>query len=106
MRSYSSRDSEVESCISGVQRMKELTKGTAEFSKVDEAILVLVNQAEDPEGKGALSSTKSPGLQQGEEHRELLETQLVLLQVGQTGVMMQQSWTFHCPVAAEEMLSL
>lgn len=86
--------------------MSVLTEGPAELFKVDEAILVLVYQAEDPEGKGALVAAESPGLQQGEKHAELLETQLVLLQIGQAGVMMEQSWTFHCPVAAEEMLPL
>ncbi len=86
--------------------MSELTKGEAELFKVDEAILVLVYQTEDPEGEGALCAAERPGLQQGEERAELLEAQLVLLQIGQAGVMMQQSWTLHCPVAAEEMLPL
>lgn len=54
--------------------MSKRTKGTAEFFKVDKAVLVLVYQAEDPEGEGALGGAESPGLQQGEEHAELLET--------------------------------
>lgn len=103
---YSSGDVEVNVCISGEQKTSELTKSTAELFKVDEAVLVLVYQTEDPEGEGALSAAECPGLQQEEEHAELLETQLVLLQIGQAGVMMQQSWTLHCPVAAEEMLPL
>lgn len=86
--------------------MSELTKGRAELFKVNKAVLVLVYQAEDPEGEGALAGAESPGVQQGEEHTELLETKLVLLQIGQTGVMMEQNWALHCPVAAEEMLPL
>lgn len=86
--------------------MSELTKGRAELFEVDKAVLVLVYQAEDPEGEGALVGAESPGVQQGEEHTELLETELVLLQIGQAGVMMKQNWTLHCPVAAEEMLPL
>lgn len=58
-----SRDHEVNSCFSGEQRTSELTKGTAELFKVDEAILVLVYQPEDPEGEGALGGAESPGLQ-------------------------------------------
>lgn len=88
------------------QRTSELTEGAAELFKVDEAVLVLVYQAEDPEGEGALGGAESPGLQQGEEHAKLLETQLVLLQIGQAGVMMEQSRALHCPVAAAEMLPL
>lgn len=84
----------------------EHTEGTAELFKVDQAILVLVNQAEEPQGKGALVAAEGPGLQQREEHAELLETQLVLLQIGQAGVVVNQSRTIHCPVAGEEMLSL
>lgn len=68
--------------------------------------MVLVDQAEDPEGEGALGGAESPGLQQREEGAELLETQLVLLQIGQAGVMMEQCWTLHCPIAAQEMLPL
>lgn len=103
---FSSGDTKVNRCVVEEQRASELTKGTAELFKVDEAVLVLIYQAEDPEGEGALGVAESPGLQQGEEHAELLETQLVLLQIGQAGVMMEQSWTLHCPVAAEEMLPL
>lgn len=54
--------------------MSQRTEGAAEFFKVDEAVLILVYQAEDPEGQGALGGAESPGLQQGEEHAELLET--------------------------------
>lgn len=57
----------------------ERTEGTAELFKVDQAVLVLINQAEEPKGEGALVAAEGPGLQQGEEHTELLETQLVLL---------------------------
>lgn len=89
-----------------MQRTSELTEGAAELFKVDEAILVLVYQAKDPEGEGALGGAESPGLQQGEEHTKLLETQLVLLQIGQAGVMMEQSRALHCPVATAEMLPL
>ena len=86
--------------------MRELTERTANLFKVDEAVLVLVYQAEDPQGEGALGAAESPGLQQGEEHAELSETQLVLLQIGQAGVVVQENRTLHCPVAAEEMLPL
>lgn len=86
--------------------MSQHTEGTAELFKVDKAVLVLINQAEDPQGKSALVGAESPGLKQGEEHAELLETQLVLLQIGQAGVMMVQSRTIHCPVTGEEMLPL
>lgn len=89
-----------------MQRTSELTKGTAELFKVDEAVLVLVYQAEDPEGESAFGGAESPRLQQGEEHAELLKTQLILLQIGQAGVVMEKSRTLHCPVAAEEMLPL
>lgn len=89
-----------------MQRKREFTKSVAELFKVDEAVLILVDQAEDPEGEGALVGAKSPRLQQGEEHAELLETQLVLLQISQAGVMMEESWTLHRPVAAEKMLPL
>lgn len=103
---YSSEVTEDKGCISGEQRTSEYTKGRAELFKVDEAVLVFVYQAEDPEREGALGGAESPGLQQGEEPAELLETQLVLLQIGQAGVMMEQSGTLHCPVAAKEMLPL
>lgn len=86
--------------------MSQRTEGTAELFKVDKAVLVLINQAEDPQGEGALVGAESPGLEQGEEHAELLESQLVLLQIGQAGVMMVQSGTTHCPVTGEEMLPL
>lgn len=99
-------DTGVKNCIRGERRTNERTKGTAELFEVNETVLVLVYQAEHPEGEGALDCAKSPGLQEGENHAELQETQLVLLQVGQTGVVMEQSWTVHCPVAAEEMLPL
>lgn len=89
-----------------MQRKREFTKSVAELFKVDEAVLILVDQAEDPEGEGALVGAKSPRLQQGEEHAELLKTQLVLLQISQAGVMMEESWTLHRPVAAEKMLPL
>lgn len=105
--SYSGGAAEADGCVSGaVQRTSELTEGAAELFKVDEAILVLVYQAKDPEGEGALGGAESPGLQQGEEHTKLLETQLVLLQIGQAGVMMEQSRALHCPVATAEMLPL
>lgn len=65
--------------ISKDGRFEEFTKSTAEFFEVDETILVLINEAEHPEGEGALGGAESPGLKQGEEHAELLETQLVLL---------------------------
>lgn len=55
-------------------RVGKRTKGTGEFFKVDKAVLVLVYQAEDPEREGALGGAESPGLQQGEEHAELLVT--------------------------------
>lgn len=104
--SYISGETEVNSCFSRGEGATELTESAAELFKVDEAVLVLVYQAEDPEGEGALGAAESPGLQEGKEGAELLETQLVLLQIGQTGVMMQKNWTLHCPVAAEEMLPL
>lgn len=81
--------SRVNGFISGELRTSKLTEGPAELFEVDEAVLVLVYQAEDPEGQGALGGAESPGLEQGEEHAELLETQLVLLQVGQAGVMVE-----------------
>lgn len=84
----------------------ERTEGTTELFKVDEAVLVLVNQTEEPQRQGALVAAEGPGLQQREEHAELLEAQLVLLQIGQAGVVVMQSRTVHCPVAGEEMLSL
>lgn len=86
--------------------MSQRTEGIAELFKVDKAVLVLINQAEDPQGEGALVGAESPGLEKGEEHAELLESQLVLLQIGQAGVMMVQSRTIHCPVTGEEMLPL
>lgn len=58
----------------GEQRTSERTEGAAEFFEVNEAVLILVYQAEDPEREGALGGAESPGLQQGEEHAELLET--------------------------------
>lgn len=79
-------------------------EGTAELLKVDKAVLVLVYQAEDPEGEGALGGAESPRLQQEEEDAELLKTQLILLQVRQAGVVMEQRGTINRPVAAEEML--
>lgn len=82
------------------------TQSRAELLKVDKPVLVLVDEAEDPEGEGAPGRAEGPGLQEGEELAELLEPQLVLLQVGQAGVMVQQSRTLHGPVAAEEMLPL
>lgn len=84
----------------------EHTQGTAELFKVDQAVLVLVNQAEEPQRQGALVAAEGPGLQQREEHAELLEAQLVLLQVSQAGVVVMQGRTVHCPVAGEEMLPL
>lgn len=53
---------------------EQLTNGTAELFKVDEAVLVLINQAKDPEGQGVLGGAKSPRLEQGEEHTKLVET--------------------------------
>lgn len=44
--------------------MSKGTKGTAEFFKVDKAILVLIYEAEDPEREGALGGAESPGLKQ------------------------------------------
>lgn len=85
---------------------KQPTESTAELFEVDETVLVLIYEAEHPEGEAALVGAKSPGLQQREELTELLETQLVLLQIGQAGVMVQQSRAFHGPVAAKEMLPL
>lgn len=73
IRNFSGEDTEGNGRISGEQRTSKRTKGTAEFFKVDKAVLVLVYQAEDPEGEGALGGAESPGLQQGEEHAELLE---------------------------------
>lgn len=59
-------------CIHGGHRKNDVTQSKAEFFKVDEAILVLVYKAEDPEGEGALGCAEGPGLQQGEEQAELL----------------------------------
>lgn len=86
--------------------MSERTKGTAELFKVNEAVLILVYEAENPKGEGALDGAEGPRLQQREERAELLEAQLVLLQIGQAGVMMEQRWALYLPVAAEEMLPL
>lgn len=88
------------------EKPSKRTESVAELLKVDEAVLVLVDEAEDPEGERALGGAEGPGLQQGEELAELLESQLVLLQIRQAGVMVEQSWTLHRPVAAEEMLPL
>lgn len=88
------------------QKTSELTEGAAELFKVDKAVLVFVYQAEDPQGDAALVGAERPGIQQGQEGAELLETQLVLLQIGLAGVVMEQSGTLHRPVAAEEMLPL
>lgn len=71
---YSTEDTEGNRHINGEQRMSKGTEGTAEFFKVDKAVLVLIYQAEDPEREGALISAESPGLQQWEEHAELMET--------------------------------
>lgn len=83
-----------------------LTEGTAELFEVDKAVLVLVYQAEDPEGEGVLAGAEGPGLQQGEQQPELLEAQLVLLQISQTRVMVQQGGAVDQPIAAQEMLPL
>lgn len=72
--SYSTEDTKGDHHINGEQRMSKGTKGTAEFFKVDKAILVLIYQAEDPEREGALGSAESPGLKQWEKHTKLLET--------------------------------
>lgn len=63
-------------------------KGTAELLKVDEAVLVLINEAEDPERQSAFDRAKGPWLQQEKERAELLEAQLILFQIGQARVMM------------------
>lgn len=63
-------------------RTAEPTKGIAKLFEVDESILVLVYQPKSPEGESALSCAERPRLQQGKEHSELLETQLVLFQIG------------------------
>lgn len=105
MFNYSSGgDADTHGCIS--EGRTGFTEGTAEFFKVDKTVLVLVYQTENPEREGALGGAESPGLQQGEKNAELLESQLVLLQIGQAGVVMEQSGTLDGPVAAEEMLPL
>lgn len=43
------------------------TQSKAEFFKVDKAILVFIDQAEDPERERALGCAEGPGLQEGEE---------------------------------------
>lgn len=97
---------EFKSCINGKHGRHKCTQRRTEFLKVDEAILVLIYQAEDPETEGALGCAEGPGLQQGEEQAELVVTQLVLFQISLTGVMMEQSGTLYFPITGEEMLPL
>lgn len=62
-----SEDKEFYSCINEELGRNKGTQSTAEFFKVDKAILVLIDQAEDPERERARGRAERPGLQEGEE---------------------------------------
>lgn len=54
-------------CFNGEDGSNQSTQSTAEFFKVDKAVLVLIDQSEDPERERALGCAEGPGLQEGEE---------------------------------------
>lgn len=55
------------SCFNGEDGSNQSTQSAAELFKVDKAVLVLIDQPEDPERERALGCAEGPGLQEGEE---------------------------------------
>ena len=83
-----------------------LTEASDKLLEVDEAVLVLVEQAEEPGGQRGRVHAAAPGPQYREELAKLARVDAVLLQVGQARVVALRRSAARAPVAAHDVLGL
>lgn len=85
---------------------KSLTQACDKFFEVDEAVLVLIQQAEEARCEGGRVDAAHPDAQGAKELRELAQVDAVLLQVRQAGVVAFRCRGAGTPVTAHDVLGL